>query len=343
MFPYLKFPILSLVLGLALAGLLSWVQNHQAAAVLQSVIIVGALSILEISLSFDNAIVNATVIQRMNPVWKKRFLFWGMLIAVFGMRFLLPLVIAAFAGDLNLIAAFDLALHNSTSFSELMRDAHLPVNWFGGTFLLLVVLHFFLDVKKTVHFIPGLEFFLHRIARIPLAKYIISSAVLFFVFLNLPDLDKAHFVKFAGYGLLTYIAIHAVSEFLGSENARWVKGLSAGLGLFIYLEVLDASLSFDGVIGAFAITRQLHEMIIGLSVGAFFVRGLTVFLVDHKKLKQFKFLEHGAFYSLLALAFFMLFDSFFHFPEVVVGSSGALIILASFFWSIHVDRKARAR
>lgn len=343
MLSYLKFPIFSLALGLALAGLLSWMQNHQWVAVLHSIIIVGALSILEISLSFDNAIVNAAVIQRMKPIWKKRFLLWGLLIAVFGMRFLLPLVIASLAGSLSPFETLKLAIYNPAHFSELLQAAHLAVSWFGGTFLILVALHFFLDSKKTVHFVPGLEFFLHCLARIPFAKYFILLVILIFVFIGLPESEKTVFLKFAMYGLFTYVAVHAVSEYLADEDHRWIKVLSAGLGLFIYLEVLDASLSLDGVIGAFAMTRQFHEMIIGLSIGAFFVRGLTVYLVDHQKLKQFKFLEHGAFYSLFALAFFMLFDSFFHFPEILVGSSGAVIILVAFFWSIHVDRKTRTR
>ena len=299
MFSYLKFPLLSLALGLALAGILSWMQNHQWILVFHSLIIVGALCILEISLSFDNAIVNATVIQKMNPIWKKRFLFWGMLIAVFGMRFLLPLVIAALAGDSNLFVAFRLAIQDPAHFSELMQQSHQAVNWFGGTFLLLVALHFFLDHKKKIHFIPGFETFLHRLAKIRFVKYLILMVVLAVLYFQLAEAEKSLFLKFSFYGLGTYIAVHAVSEYLGNENARWVKGLSAGFGLFIYLEVLDASLSFDGVVGAFAMTRQLYEMIIGLSVGAFFVRGLTVYLVDQQKLKQFKFLEHGAFYSLL--------------------------------------------
>ena len=343
MFSYLKFPIISFILGLALAGILSWMQNHQWVLVFHSLIIVGALCILEISLSFDNAIVNAVVIQKMNPVWKKRFLLWGMLIAVFGMRFLLPLVIAALAGGINLFEAFQLATQNSARFSELMQQSHQAVNWFGGTFLVLVALHFFLNPLKTVHFIPGLENSLQYLSKIRLIKYLILMVILLSVFIQIAEIEKSLFLKFSLYGLITYIVVHAISEYLGDENSRCVKGLSAGLGLFIYLEVLDASLSFDGVIGAFAMTRQLSEMMIGLSVGAFFVRGLTIYLVDHQKIKQFKFLEHGAFYSLFLLAFFMLFDSIIHFPEVVIGSSGAIIILASFFWSIHIDRQTRAR
>ena len=119
--------------------------------------------------------------------------------------------------------------------------------------------------------------------------------------------------------------------------------MSAGFGMFLYLEILDASFSFDGVIGAFAITQSLIQIMIGLSIGAFFVRSLTLYLVEEETLSQIRFLEHGAFYALGALALMMLLDYFLHLPEWMTGLTGAAILGLSIFWSFHEDRKGRTK
>ena len=89
------------VVCLALAAWYGWSQTGDAAATLSMLWIVLVLSVLEISLSFDNAVVNATVLEDMDKVWQRRFLTWGMLIAVFGMRFVFPLAIVAIAAGLG--------------------------------------------------------------------------------------------------------------------------------------------------------------------------------------------------------------------------------------------------
>ena len=130
--------------------------------------------------------------------------------------------------------------------------------------------------------------------------------------------------------------ISGVLESPALANSRF---FSSGLGMFLYLEVLDASFSFDGVVGAFAISNQLYIIMIGLGVGAFFVRGITLYLVEKETLEQYIFLEHGAFYALGVLALFMLLDSFFHFPEWMTALTGAAILGISILWSIYHDRK----
>ena len=111
----------------------------------------------------------------------------------------------------------------------------------------------------------------------------------------------------------------------------------------MYLEVLDSSFSFDGVVGAFAISHEILIIMLGLSIGAFFVRGITLYLVEKDTLKQFIFLEHGAFYALGALAFFMLLDPFFHFAEWLTALAGAAILVLSVLWSIYIDRPNRTK
>lgn len=339
MLQYLKFPVISLVFGLVLAGLLSWLQNPNLITVLQALLTVLLLCVLEISLSFDNAVVNATIIRRMDDVWRKRFLFWGMLIAVFGMRLLFPVLIVALAGNLSVTDAFMLAIKEPKLYSKMMSEAHLAVSSFGGVFLLMVALNFFLDQNKETHWISAIEKTFGKLAKINGAGFIFALVVILIIYSNLDFDAQATFIKSALYGLLTYLCVHGLSELLGDEDLKSVKWLSTGMGLFLYLEVLDASFSFDGVIGAFAITTQIYEIMIGLGVGAFFVRGLTLYLVEHEKLEQFEFLEHGAFYALFVLAFFMLLDHFFHFQEWITALSGAAILGLSILYSMYTEKK----
>ncbi|MFZ3231588.1 MAG: DUF475 domain-containing protein [Pseudobdellovibrio sp.] len=339
MFRYLKFPFISLALGLAAAGLLSWLQVPTFTHVVQTLLTVLLLSILEISLSFDNAIVNATVIKKMSPLWKTRFLFWGMLVAVFGMRILFPVMIVAAAGSLNVIDAFLLAIQKPDLYSQMMLESHLAVSSFGGAFLLMVSLNFFMNEVKETHWISWIEKIFVKLAKFKGGDIILVLAVLMVIYAYLDFESQATFIKSALYGMLTYLFVHGFSELLGNENLTRIKWLSSGFGLFLYLEVLDASFSFDGVIGAFAITTQIYEIIIGLGVGAFFVRGLTLYLVEEEKLEQYEFLEHGAFYALLMLALFMLLDHFFHFTEWITALTGAIILLLSVLYSIHTRRQ----
>ena len=341
MIKYLKFPILTLALGLVLTGLLSWMQHANVGILFHSIFTVALLCVLEISLSFDNAVVNATVIKKMDDVWKKRFLLWGMLIAVFGMRFLFPVIIVSIAGGISLADSVILALKQPDQYASMMVDAHLAVSSYGGAFLLMVALHFFLNSEKSRHWLPLIERPFAKFATVKSSEIMLALIIILLIYKFMEVEFQSTFITAALYGLVTYLVVHGLSELLGDEKMKSIKWMSSGLGLFLYLEVLDASFSFDGVIGAFAITKQLYEIMIGLGVGAFFVRGLTLYLVDNDKLEQYQYLEHGAFYALAALAFFMLLDHFFHFAEWITALTGAVILGASVLGSIYENRHKR--
>src|SRR3989344_2205465 len=342
MFRYIKFPLLSLVLGLALAGLLSWMQAPSLSLLFKSLFTVALLCVLEISLSFDNAVVNATVIKKMDDVWKKRFLLWGMLIAVFGMRFLFPVVIVSIAGGISLMDSVSMALQRPDDYAAMMIDSHLAVSSYGGAFLLMVALHFFLNAEKDMHWFAIIERPFVKFATVKSSEIMVALMIILFIYNFMETSVQSTFITSSLYGVVTYLVVHGLSELLGDDRMKNIKWMSSGFGLFLYLEVLDASFSFDGVVGAFAVTKQLYEIMIGLGVGAFFVRGLTLYLVDNEKLEQYQFLEHGAFYALAALALFMLLDHFFHFPEWITALTGAAILGASILGSIYENRKTRA-
>lgn len=338
---FFMFPVMSLVVGLAIAGIISWSQTSDWVRVWQSLLTVLLLSVLEISLSFDNAVVNATVLKKMSEVWRRRFLTWGMLIAVFGMRLIFPLVIVSITGGVSIWESFMMALNQPKEYSEMMMASHLAVSSFGGAFLLMVFLHFFMNDEKDIHWIPFIEKNFIRAARIKSSELLISLLVLIVVYKYLPNEQGLTFLVSAIWGLITFILVHGFSELLEETSVSQSRLLSSGFGLFLYLEVLDSSFSFDGVVGAFAISHEILIIMLGLSIGAFFVRGITLYLVEKDTLKQFIFLEHGAFYALGALAFFMLLDPFFHFAEWLTAVAGAAILVFSVLWSIYIDRPNR--
>lgn len=335
---YFLVPVLSLVAGLLTAGFITWNNTGQAATVLQVVLIVGLLCVLEISLSFDNAVVNAAVLNKMSKVWQVRFLTWGIVIAVFGMRFLFPLVIVSVISHVSLYESLTMAISRPAEYATMMQGAHLAVSAFGGAFLLMVFLNYFFSHEKEVHWISIIEKPAAKMGVFQSIELIIAIGLMLGIHFYIPDSEKLTFLISFMWGILTYLIVHGISGVLENGHLSKLKFFSSGFGMFLYLEVLDASFSFDGVVGAFAISNQLLVIMIGLGVGAFFVRAITLYLVEKQTLNQYKFLEHGAFYALGVLAFFMLLDSFFHFPEWLTALTGAVILVVSILWSMYEER-----
>jgi hypothetical protein len=334
-------PVLSLIFGMAIAGFMTWQNTASVSTTARILLTVLLLSVLEISLSFDNAVVNATVLKKMDEVWRRRFLTWGIAIAVFGMRFVFPLLIVSVIAKVSLWDSLVMSFSKPDDYAKMMLDAHLAVAAFGGAFLLMVFLDFFLSEEKDVHWITWLEKPASKMAAFQSIELVVAILVLMVIYVNIPSNEQITFVVSYLWGVMTFLIVHGISALLESDKFSKLPLLNSGLGMFLYLEVLDASFSFDGVVGAFAISNQLMIIMIGLGVGAFFVRGITLYLVKNDTLSQYKFLEHGAFYALGVLAFFMLLDSFFHFPEWLTALTGALILGLSVIWSIWEEKQIK--
>jgi uncharacterized protein len=339
---YYKGSIFFTTACLAAAVWYGWSLTGSAAGTLSLVWIVIVLSVLEISLSFDNAVVNATVLQEMDKVWQRRFLTWGMLIAVFGMRIVFPLAIVAIAAGLGPVETVRLSLNDPVSYQEIVSSAHVGIAGFGGAFLAMVGLKFFFDADKDVHWISVVEKQLARFSRIEAVEIAFLLVVLYLISLSLPDEEALTFLAAGILGLVTFIAVEAVGTIMElHEEARAASGavVRSGLGGFIYLNVLDASFSFDGVIGAFALSNNMIVIALGLSIGALFVRSMTIHLVDKGTLGHYRFLEHGAFWAIIVLGAIMLVSAKYHIPETVTGLFGAALIGLSLWWSIRQNRR----
>jgi hypothetical protein len=304
------------------------------------------LAAMEVSLSFDNAVVNASVLKHWDEFWQKLFLGVGIIIAVFGMRLLFPLVIVAVAADISIMDVWTLALNDPQTYSMHLTNHHAEVAAFGGMFLLLVFLNFLLDDEKETHWLGNFEKKLGALGKVSSISVMISIGVLMACMSLVTEAQKLVVLISGLWGILVYVGVDSISSFLekeeegGSGVGDMVK--KGGIGGFLYLEVLDASFSFDGVIGAFAITTDVVIIMLGLAIGAMFVRSMTIYLVKKGTLDQFVFLEHGAHYAIGILAAIMLASMKFHVPEIFTGLIGVAFIGASVWSSVRHRRKQEA-
>jgi hypothetical protein len=346
--------------------------------------LVAILCILEISLSFDNAVVNATILERMNAFWQKMFLTVGILIAVFGMRLIFPLLIVGITASLNPVEAIRLALEGGSidepgTYAYLLHEAHPSIAAFGGMFLLMLFLNFVFE-ERDIKWLTWLEVPLARIGKLDQLSVVVALGALVVAVETLAT-EHAETVMVSGVlGVLTYLVVNGLGELFeaggehdggdeaGDPHAAHGHGHhdihgsptgkieiqhassggpsgvakaagKAGFFLFLYLEVIDASFSFDGVIGAFAITQDIFIIAVGLGVGAMYIRSLTVYLVRKGTLSDYVYLEHGAMWAIGALATILLITIKYEVPEVVTGLIGVGFIAAAFASSLVRNRR----
>lgn len=330
----MRWPAIITVAAVALGGLLL--------GGVEAAVAIALLCVLEISISFDNAIVNATVLRTMSEKWQKIFLTWGILIAVFGMRLIFPIVIVAAAAGLSIPDVLDMAINNQDLYAEKLEESNAVIAAFGGSFLMLVFLSFFLDDEKEDHWLSPIEKPLAKAGRVEgLAVAVTLAAILGAA--AIASSEHQLDVMIAGVaGVLAYILVGGIADAIAPEgidrkDATATVG-KAGLASFLYLEVLDASFSFDGVIGAFAISKDIFVIAVGLGVGALYIRSLTVYLVRQGTLAEYRYLEPGAHWAIGSLAVILLVAIEFHVPEIVTGLLSAVIILVAFAASVIANR-----
>ncbi|QJY48389.1 DUF475 domain-containing protein [Pseudonocardia broussonetiae] len=336
----------------------------------QALILCAILGVLEVSLSFDNAVVNATILERMSEFWQRIFLTIGIFIAVFGMRLVFPLLIVGITANLNPIEAVTLALErrpedDPTSYAYLLNEAYPQIAAFGGMFLFMLFLDWMFE-DRDIKWLRPIEKFLARIGQIERISVVIAVVALVLLSQVLAE-DPAVVLLAGALGLVTYLGVQGLGQYFESVGQAQMEDVEegdapgrngqggptqlvkatgrAGFFLFLYLEVLDAAFSFDGVIGAFAITPDPIIIALGLGlIGAMFVRSLTVFLVRKGTLADYVYLEHGAHWAIGALAVILLIGiGPFHVDEIVTGLIGVVFIGAAFFSSVRRNRKLEAQ
>ncbi|MDP3646347.1 MAG: DUF475 domain-containing protein [bacterium] len=293
------------------------------------------LVILEVTLSFDNAVVNAKVLKQLSEKWQHRFLTWGILLSVVLTRALLPIAIVAISTGVSYFTIANIALNDPEHYGKLLEGAHVIIASFGGIFLTLVGLRYFFDKEKQVHWIQSVEKKLAEWGTIESVVIGLALLLLFIIAFLLPDVRTE--VLFSGLaGVLVFVLLQGIISAFGAES---LKLHHTGLALFVYLNVLDAAFSLDSVVGAFALSTQLPVIIVGLGVGAYFVRSLTVYMVQHKVLDELIYIEHGAHWAIIGLAGAMLGSMFVNLPEPITGLIGLVLVILAYISSIRIERK----
>jgi hypothetical protein len=320
------------------------------------------LSVLELSLSFDNAVLNALILQTMTHFWRRAFITWGMLIAVFGMRLVFPILIVDITTDLNFIESFQLAISNPVQYEAIIASSHHIIMSFGSSFLVMIFLTFLFNEEKDIHWIGWIERHASRWASVGdlkiLTVLLMIAVVGYFaptqltIHNKIVDIQKTEIILPMIYGVILFLAIEFLKGILEDDgkvveesekdkiaNVSKDVALKGGIASFLYIEMIDMSLSFDGVLAAFAISQNVIIIMLGLGVGAMGVRSLTLLMVDRNTVTEYKYLEHGAMWSIGLLAICMLYQVFEHLPGWVVTTVAVLPISIAFVHSIMENRR----
>lgn len=342
MIKYFKGSIIVTILGLLIAYFYS--EYQLCGSGLKSLFIVFILSVLEVSLSFDNAVVNAVKLEHMTPKWQHRFITWGILIAVFGMRLVFPILIVSTFAQVKILETARMALFEIDKYTHYLHQTHASILAFGGVFLMMLFLHYMFNEHKKIHWITALEKRLSCCGQIEGLETCICIFLIYLMQHFQPLGHRVPVIISALCGLVLYLLVHGLSDFMQKKTQGHFEGaintsFKAGLISFIYLELLDASFSLDGVLGAFAISKDLIIIMIGLAIGAMFVRSLTIMLVEKQTLKQYIYLEHGAHWAIGTLALIMMISTKVEISEVVTGLLGLIFISLAFISSLIYNKR----
>lgn len=314
---------------------------------MSALILVLVLAALEITFSVDNAVINTRILQKMSPAWQQAFLTVGIVIAVFGVRVFLPLVIVVLASGLGFGTVIDLALNHPEEYGHHLSDAHAMIGSFGGIFLLMIFLDFFFQRRKR-KWLVKIETVLENAGKLESLSVMISLAIILIASQVVDAHDRTAVLISGMIGLLSYLAINSLDTLLeksrraGGAAALASTGFKAGLIGFLYLNLVDASFSLDGVIGAFAITNKILLIAVGLGIGALYVRVLTLHMLKNGVLEQYKYMEHGAHYAIGILALIMLLSLKFEISEFIAGLSGVVFITTAIIHSYIEAKRDKA-
>jgi len=292
------------------------------------------LSLFEIITSIDNAIINAEVLSTMGQKARRWFLTWGIFFAVFVMRGILPFVILyAAVPELGFMGTFTAAFSNDPEIGETIKESSKVLLNAGGIFLIFLFLHWlFLEPKNFG--LHGERFFQKQGAWFYASVSILLTAVVWVAFQRENPLLEFGAVV----GSTSFFIIHGFRQYAEEQEKKLLQGGMSDVSKIAYLEVLDASFSIDGVIGAFAFTFAIPLILIGNGIGAVVLRQLTIRNIE--RIKQYKYLKNGAMYSIFILGIVMLLHSFdIDIPEWI-SPVLTFAIVGYFFWKSKISMNA---
>lgn len=294
------------------------------------------LTVLEVTLSFDNAVLNARVLEGMSKKWQTAFLTWGMIIAVLGTRLILPILIVSASVWINPLVIANLAAFEPDQYAHLLEGAKHLIYSFGAAFLLMVSLKYFFDASKEQHWIEIIEIRLSKLGHIEAIE--IGFGLLTILGFSYFTVEERTAVLAGGIvGIFLFIFIQGFANvFARNVSTTTVSGLA----LFLYLNVLDSAFSLDSVVGAFALTTSVPIIMVGLGIGAWFVRSLTVYFVEKRTLNTLIYLQHGAHWAIFGLAASMFVGLIYEVPEIITGGIGLAFVSAAYWSSVKFQKKS---
>lgn len=285
------------------------------------------LSLFEIVSSIDNAVINAEVLSTMSQKAKRWFLTWGLFVAVFLLRGLLPWVIVFFTNpSLGFIGSLTATFSNDPHIKESI-EASAPILLSGGGIFLVFLFFHWLFLEPKEFGIRGERFFMRQGVWFYAIVSILLTVIVWYGMKINPLIGFSAVV-----GSTAFFIVHGFKENAKSQEEQLLNAKSnlSDLSKILYLEIIDATFSIDGVLGAFAFTMSVPLILIGNGLGAFVLRELTINNID--RIKKYVFLKNGAMYSILVLGSIMLADSFgAHIPEWL-SPVLTFAIIGFFFW-----------
>lgn len=292
------------------------------------VFIVLGLCLFEVVSSVDNAIINADVLATMKERARRWFLFWGLLFAVFIVRGLLPWVIVwSVMPQLGPVGSFLATFSSDPAVKEAVESSAPVLLMGGGVFLIFLFFHWlFLEPKN--YGLRGERFIESKGVWFFAIVSILLAAIVWFA------LRISPMVAFgAVVGSTVFFITHGFKQNAEQQEKQLLKGGMSDVSKIMYLEVLDATFSVDGVLGAFAFTLSVPLILIGNGIGALVVRQFTIGNIAH--IKRYVYLKNGAMYSIFVLGFVMLADAFgVHVPSFV-SPAATFLVIGYFFFKSH--------
>ena len=324
------FLIPTVVSSLIMLGILLWLGPVAFVTAL-------LLTVLEVTLSFDNAVVNARVLMQMSEKWQQRFLTWGILIAVFGTRLLLPILIVSVSVWSSPWLVAQLAAFHPEEYGHLLEGAKHGIYAFGAAFLLMVSLKYFFDESKEVHWIGIIERNLSKLGRIEALEIGVALVTLVGLSFLVPA-EQAVVLSAGIVGIILFIFMQGLAS---SFSTTMTNTAASGLALFLYLNVLDSAFSLDSVVGAFALSTSIPIIVAGLGIGAWYVRSMTIYFVKKNTLDTLVYLEHGAHWAIFGLAASMFAGLLFEVPEIITGGIGLAFVAAAYYSSLRLRKHTK--
>ncbi len=305
--------------------------------ILSAIFTIIGLSLFETISSVDNAIINAEVLDTMGTKARKWFLLWGLIIAVFVVRGVLPWAIVwGFNPSLGPIQAFTAAFSGDIAVKHSIEQSAPILLIAGGIFLVFLFLHWlFLEDKK---------FGLPRTERFFMTKGVWFYAVVSVLLTVISYLAIKHnsMMAFGAIiGSTLFFITHGFKQSAEEEEKKLKSSAKSDLSKLLFLEIIDATFSVDGVLGAFAFTLSVPLILIGNGLGAIMVRQLTIGNIE--RIKKYVYLKNGAMYSILVLGILMILNSFgYKIPEYI-SPLATFVIIGFFFWKSHMHIKTLRR